>query len=507
MRWVDLQGRLLAARYRLESQLGQGGMGSVWRAEHLTLHSAVAVKLMDPAIAATPGGAERFRREAQAAASLRSAHVVQVLDYGVDEGMPFLVMELLQGESLAQCLERETRITPERTLHIMTQVARAMARAHSANIVHRDLKPDNIFLVREDDQELVKVLDFGIAKTPNPVFGGVQTHTGVTMGTPHYMSPEQAEGKRALDHRADLWAMAVIACECLTGVRPFTGETWGELLLNICARPIPLPSTQGPVPPAFDAWFVRATSRDPDLRLGSAQELIAALRAASGPGQGTGPVELMRGVVPALAGPSAITQAKAAGLSPAGTAGSVAVDAPVAIPMKRGVLPLVLGIGALVAGGSLTAVWGLGRVRAPEVGTAAVQASASSAEASGTTAASIRAAAAPAPSEKKPQDRLRPERRLAAPDKRSPRARESAGEPSERASAVGSASTGRRGAVMAVAPSAAAPAPKTLRCYTDPFTGTIRLEGSGPRAAGAQSYPCKQNPFTGQYQKLWRAPP
>jgi serine/threonine protein kinase len=268
---------VLANRYRLERQLGKGGMGSVWLAEHLALRSWVAVKLMDPAIAATPEGAERFRREAQAAASLRSAHVVQVLDYGVHEATPFLVMELMHGESLAGCLEREKRLTPERTLTIMTQVSRALGRAHAAGIVHRDLKPDNIFLVKEDDQELVKILDFGIAKTPQSTFGGMETRTGVTMGTPYYMSPEQVEGKRAVDFRTDLWAMAVITCECMTGVRPFDGSTFGELLLNICARPIAPPSSQGLLLPGFDAWFAKATNRDAEQRFASAQELAATL--------------------------------------------------------------------------------------------------------------------------------------------------------------------------------------------------------------------------------------
>ena len=268
---------VLANRYRLERQLGKGGMGSVWLAEHLSLRSWVAVKLMDPAIAATPEGAERFRREAQAAASLRSAHVVQVLDYGVHENTPFLVMELMHGESLASCLEREKRLTPQRTLTIITQVARALGRAHAADIVHRDLKPDNVFLVKEDDQELVKILDFGIAKTPQSQFGGMETRTGVTMGTPYYMSPEQVEGKRAVDFRTDLWAMAVITSECMTGVRPFDGSTFGELLLNICARPIAPPSSQGLMLPGFDAWFAKATSRDAEQRFASAQELAATL--------------------------------------------------------------------------------------------------------------------------------------------------------------------------------------------------------------------------------------
>src|SRR6187551_1852404 len=252
-------------------------MGSVWLAEHLTLNSWVAVKLMDPSIASTAEGAERFKREAQAAASLRSAHVVQVLDYGVHEDTPFLVMELLQGQSLADCLEQEKRLTPERALSVITQVARAIGRAHAAGIVHRDLKPDNIFLIQEDDQELAKVLDFGIAKATGPRFGGTETRTGVTMGTPYYMSPEQVEGKRALDYRSDLWSLAVIACECLTGTRPFDGETYGELLLNICARPIVPPSRQGFFLLGFDEWFAKGANRDPQLRFASAPELATSL--------------------------------------------------------------------------------------------------------------------------------------------------------------------------------------------------------------------------------------
>ncbi|HEU5077380.1 MAG TPA: serine/threonine-protein kinase, partial [Polyangiaceae bacterium] len=264
-----MQGLVLAGRYRLLHQLGQGGMGSVWTAEHLALHSLVAVKLLDEQIAKNPDAVERFRREAQAAATLRSAHVVQVLDYGVDGTTPFLVMEALKGEDLAARLQRSGRLEPMALFEIMQQVARAVGRAHEAGIVHRDLKPENVFLVDEGDHEIVKVLDFGIAKSVAPGFAPSATRTGVTMGTPYYMSPEQAEGKREVDHRTDLWALGVIASECLTGVRPFDGQTFGELLLNICARPAPVPSTLAVVPPYFDAWFAKATDRDPARRFSS----------------------------------------------------------------------------------------------------------------------------------------------------------------------------------------------------------------------------------------------
>jgi len=275
-------GTILSNRYRLIRQLGRGGMGSVWVAEHLTLKSEVAVKLIDPAIAESPEALGRFMREAQASAALRSPHVVQVLDYGADGGVPFIAMELLQGESLGQRLERERRLSPETTARILGQVARAMARAHEAGIVHRDLKPDNIFLVQNDDEEVAKVLDFGIAKGKAlglaTTDGLGATRTGAILGTPYYMSPEQTEGSRQIDHRTDLWSLGVIAFECLTGSRPFDGETLGGIIMAICARPIVTPSQVAVVPPGFDEWFARATARNPDARFASAKEQAHALR-------------------------------------------------------------------------------------------------------------------------------------------------------------------------------------------------------------------------------------
>ncbi|HEY6079162.1 MAG TPA: serine/threonine-protein kinase, partial [Polyangiaceae bacterium] len=272
--------QILSGKYRLERELGRGGMGSVWLAEHLTLRSPVAIKLIDPTIADNPEALARFLREAQAAASLRSPHVVQILDHGVDNGVPFIVMELLEGESLASKLERERCLSPGDTARIMTQVARAVGRAHEAGIVHRDLKPDNIYLVRNDEEEVAKVLDFGVAKSSSHGMGAVSsaTRTGSVLGTPYYMSPEQAEGAKTVDHRSDLWALGVIAWECVLGARPFEAETLGGLLLAICARDIPVPSTVGSVPPGFDAWFARACSRNVSQRFGSAKELASELR-------------------------------------------------------------------------------------------------------------------------------------------------------------------------------------------------------------------------------------
>jgi hypothetical protein len=276
-----VEGPVLAGRYQLVSQLGQGGMGSVWRAVHMELGTPAAVKLIDPTIASNPEALARFKREAQAAASLRSSNVVQILDYGVDLGTPYIVMELLDGENLAMRLGRVGRLSPEATVGILSQVGRAVGKAHDAGIVHRDLKPDNIFIVCEGEDEVAKVLDFGIAKkthTRENSTQGVQTRVGTMLGTPYYMSPEQVSGRREVDHRTDVWALAVIAYECLVGRRPFEGDMLGALLLAICAEAPPVPSKYAAVPCGFDQWFARATERDPDRRFQSVREAMNALR-------------------------------------------------------------------------------------------------------------------------------------------------------------------------------------------------------------------------------------
>ncbi len=478
-------------------------MGSVWLAEHLTLNSWVAVKLMDPSIASTVEGAERFKREAQAAASLRSAHVVQVLDYGVHEDTPFLVMELLQGQSLADCLEREKRLSPERALSIITQVARAIARAHAGGIVHRDLKPDNIFLVQEDDQELAKVLDFGIAKATGPRFGGAETRTGVTMGTPYYMSPEQVEGKKALDYRSDLWSLAVIACECLTGARPFDGETFGELLLNICARPIVPPSQQGFYLPGFDEWFAKGANRDPQLRFGSAQELAASLadvvsgRARpmllSAP-QANGPKATLPMDPPTLLFTgSQIAQAVTA----RGTTGGVAIRPhPGALPPRKrsALLPVVVGVGvAIVLGFALLVLLLRSKSETPSAEQRLTPDSSS---------ATRTPSVAPAPLVLNPD--LPP-----GPVSGAPAAKPEPHATDEPAPAIPIAAPPLPSLPTLVNPTPGMvhPAPtlapaangaRTMRCYSDPFTGQIRVAGAGHTN---DSFACQQNPFTGAYQR------
>ena len=509
---------ILAGRYRLDRQLGKGGMGSVWLAEHLALNSWVAVKLMDPSIAATVEGAERFKREAQAAASLRSAHVVQVLDYGVHDNTPFLVMELLQGQSLAECLEREQRLTPERTLAIITQVARAIGRAHAAGIVHRDLKPDNIFLINEDGQELAKVLDFGIAKTTGPRFGGMETRTGVTMGTPYYMSPEQVEGKKALDHRADLWSLAVITCECLSGIRPFDGETYGELLLNICARPIASPSSLGFRLPGFDEWFAKGANRDIEQRFGSAQELASALAdvvagraqpvALSAP-QATGPEATLAMNPPTVlfTGTQA-AQPVSAQSSERFSAPSVAAAAPMNVgirphpgavsrPKQRTLLPIAVGalIGlALLLG--IVLIIALGK-RGSTDNQAPLSAAPSSASAAPATNGPLELAPATQETEApRPSNAAAPKVAPAAPG--TPAV---AAEPKPTAAVPTLPALPTLPAVNPVRPGvpAAPHAAPSARCFADPFTGQVRVADA---AHAAQSFACKQNPFTGAFQRL-----
>jgi serine/threonine protein kinase len=276
---MDWQGTLFGGKYLLSKKLGQGGMGSVWKAEHVQLRSPVAIKLIEQSIATNPEALARFLREAQSAASLRSPHVVQILDHGADHGVPYIAMELLDGESLASRLERLRALPPTDTAAILSQVARAMSKAHESGIVHRDLKPDNIFLVKNDDEEVAKVLDFGIAKAAGQQLGpSSSTRTGALLGTPYYMSPEQAEGNRLVDFRTDIWALGVIAFECILGRRPFESEAFGSLLLAICTRPLPVPSSFGPVPAGFDVWFARACAREPDARFPSAREAATDLR-------------------------------------------------------------------------------------------------------------------------------------------------------------------------------------------------------------------------------------
>jgi serine/threonine protein kinase len=278
---------LVAGKYRLTQLIGRGGMGSVWEGTHISLGTHVAVKFIDAEYAESPEARNRFENEARAAAKLRSKHVVEVYDHGMtDDGRPFIVMEYLRGEPLDKRLDRVGRIPPKDTARIIMQVSRALAKAHASGIVHRDLKPENVFLVWDDEDgaDVAKVVDFGIAKfTDNQLANSSATRTGSVLGTPYYMSPEQARGLRSVDHRSDLWSVGVITYRCMVGSLPFDGEAVGDLLVKLCTAPLPIPSQLAPdLPPGFDAWFAKALSREPDGRFSTAPELAEALGAVCG---------------------------------------------------------------------------------------------------------------------------------------------------------------------------------------------------------------------------------
>src|SRR5690349_20932604 len=244
---------VIAGKYRLVRALARGGMGAVWQAHHLQLDIPVAIKFVDASMTAAADARTRFEREARAAALLRSPHVVQILDHGVDGGMHYIVMELLEGENLGDRLYRDRRLTIPDAANIALQVLKALRRAHDAGIVHRDLKPTNIFLAQIDDEEIVKVLDFGIAKTTLGAGTNDVTKTGMILGSPSYMSPEQARDIKSVDHRADLWSLGVILFRALTGEMIFHAETNVDLMLKLCTEEVPKATSVAPdLPRDFD---------------------------------------------------------------------------------------------------------------------------------------------------------------------------------------------------------------------------------------------------------------
>jgi serine/threonine-protein kinase len=276
-------GTQINANVRLVRLLGEGGMGSVWVADHLTLGTQVAVKFLSANLAKEQASIARFAHEATAAAQIKSQHVVQIFDHGVfDGGLPYMVMELLEGEDLNRRLERTGPMPVDELSRVVTQVCRALGKAHAVGIIHRDIKPDNIFLLDQDGELFVKVLDFGIAKRTNQAHSKVVTTTGAMVGTPYYMSPEQMFSSKHVDFRADLWSLGVVAYHCLTGHVPFEGETLGGLCVAIEKGVFDPPSKANPaLPPAVDAWCLRALHRDPASRFSSAREMADALAEAA----------------------------------------------------------------------------------------------------------------------------------------------------------------------------------------------------------------------------------
>lgn len=277
-----LVGTSIADRYVLRALIGHGGMGAVYEAEHRELDKPFAIKLIDPEFATDASVVLRFAREARAPGSIESPHVVSVVDTGTVDGRPYLVMELLRGEDLGQRLGRERRISRQDSLHITAQVLKGLTKAHAVGIVHRDLKPDNVFLAPDETDPLfVKIVDFGLSKLarpPDKTSPLALTGRGTVLGTPLYMSPEQAQAAPDVDGRSDIYSVGAILFECLTGRPPHTGQTYGQILLSICTRDAPDLRAIDPSISSDLARFVgRALARDRADRYGSAELMLAAL--------------------------------------------------------------------------------------------------------------------------------------------------------------------------------------------------------------------------------------
>src|SRR5450631_546823 len=273
---------LVDGSYRVERLIGEGGMGAVYEATHLRLAKRVAVKVMARELTSNPEALARFHREAMVTSGLGHPHIVQILDFSTTpSGEPFLVMEFLDGEDLDHRLRRIGRLPASKVVHIVKQVASALAATHAKTIVHRDLKPANIFLLEVAGEiDFVKVLDFGISKVRSA--STKLTRTSSVMGTPNYMSPEQAKGQvEDIDESTDQWALACIAWECLAGEGPFVGENIPSILFQIVHEPPPALATKvSGLQPQVEKVLLRALAKDKADRFANVKDFALALDGA-----------------------------------------------------------------------------------------------------------------------------------------------------------------------------------------------------------------------------------
>ncbi|MGO8994808.1 MAG: serine/threonine-protein kinase [Polyangiaceae bacterium] len=286
----DLIGKTIGGKYLVRSVLGEGGMGAVFEAENTALGRSVAVKVLHPAQARKKVAVKRFHQEARSAGAIGHPNICEVYDLGtLDDGSPYLVMERLVGETLADRIQSEGGLPFDDVIEVVTQVLSGLVAAHEKGIVHRDIKPENIFLTkRVGCPPLAKLLDFGVSKMISPIHNEKDedldlTRTGMVMGTPFYMSPEQARGDRNLDARVDLYACGVILYEALTGRRPFTAANYNALLLQILTTsPRPARELRPALPQGFDEVLEKALARNRDDRFQSAAEFQRELQSLRG---------------------------------------------------------------------------------------------------------------------------------------------------------------------------------------------------------------------------------
>lgn len=274
-------GMVLQDRYRIVRKLGSGGMGAVYEGEHILIKRRVAIKVLHSQFAQNPEIVARFQREAQAATSIGHPNIVEVTDMGrFPDGTAFMVLEFLEGRDWSWDIKKMGPQPLGKVAHILTQVCDALEAAHAKGIVHRDLKPENIYLIeRSGDPTFVKVLDFGISKVMDAAGEDRSlTQTGTALGTPYYMAPEQCQGKRDIDPRADLYSLGVILFLSLTGQYPFDDESYPMLVLKICTeQPPPLATYRPDLPPEFEHIVRRLLAKDRGHRFSSCAELKAAL--------------------------------------------------------------------------------------------------------------------------------------------------------------------------------------------------------------------------------------
>ena len=299
---------MLAGRYEVVRRIGEGGMGAVYEAKHALIGKRVAVKVLLEKFHAKSDFVARLLQEARLASSIGHENIVDVTDFGTtDDGRSFVVMEFLDGESLADLERREAPLPIERSLRIARQAASALGAAHAKGIFHRDVKPENLYLVRRGDADFVKVVDFGISKAVKP--GGDDgaeayrlTHTGLLLGTPLYMSPEQARGDEDLDHRADIWALGVLLYECLTGEVPFRANNYLQIISQVLTHEPLSPSRLRPelgIPDAVEAVVMRAMEKDRARRYQTMAELEEDLERLLAGDQNVG-LRPAEGVAPAV---------------------------------------------------------------------------------------------------------------------------------------------------------------------------------------------------------------